>query len=217
MNRPVLAIDDILRTFDDRTALRTPVPEHRSAMIALVFRETGSGLKVCLTRRTCVAGDPWSGDLAFPGGKPEPGDMTLHDTAARETFEETGLVLSPDNLIGDLGEVMARGPRRPLAAYPLVYVLEEEPPPFTLNYELDDARWVSVASLWDAANWSTFTYSPEREDFKAVRAMDHFLWGFSLRVLHDFSVRIGYPLTGLMEHASLPHMDGRPIIETRIG
>jgi len=210
------SIQGIRQTFSDRTALRMPVPGHRSAMVALIFNTAGSDLKVCIGRRASVPGDPWSGDLAFPGGKPEPGDGTLHDAAARETYEETGLVLSPENLIGDLGQVMARGPRTPLATYPLVYVMEDEPPPFTLNHELDDARWVSVASLWNPANWASFTYTPEREDFKAIRAMDHFLWGFSLRVLHDFSIRIGHPLTDLMEHTALPHMDGGPIISTRI-
>ncbi len=217
MKTSVPMLEDICRTFDNRTALRMPVPGHRSAMIALIFHMADDDLKVCITRRASVVGDPWSGDLAFPGGKPEPEDMTLHDTAARETFEETGLVLSPDDLIGDLGEVTARGGPRPLMTYPLIYVLTEKPRPFVLNYEMTDAQWVSVAELWDAGNWRRFTYTPEREDFQAIRAMGHFLWGFSLRVLHDFSVRIGHPLTPLLENPALPKMDGKPIIETRIG
>ena len=194
-----------------------PIPEHRSAMIALVFREDAGSLEVCIGRRASVAGDPWSGDLAFPGGKSDSGDLTLHDTAARETFEETGLVLSPEDLVGDLGPMAARGSRKPMTIYPLIYVLSDPPPAFTLNHELADAQWVSVASLWNEANWSTFTYSPEREDFKAVSVMGHYLWGVSLRVLHEFSRRIGHPLTDLMEHTSLPHMDGSPIVNTRIG
>lgn len=218
MTRPSpFSVDALRQSFNDRTAVRTPVPGHRSAMVALIFNAAGDELEICLGRRASVAGDPWSGDLAFPGGKPEAGDMTIHDAAARETYEETGLVLSPEDLIGDLGSMAARGSRKPMTIYPLIYVLNDRPPPFALNHELDDAQWVSIASLWDQANWSTFTYSPEREDFKAVRTMGHFLWGFSLRVLHDFSCRIGHPLTDLMEHSSLPHMDGSPIVNTRIG
>ena len=202
---------DLLRTFGDARALRTPVPETPAAVIAMVFQANGGILKLCLGRRAAVQGDPWSGDLAFPGGKPAADDLTLHGTAARETFEEVGLSLPPECLIGDLGQMHALGARKPVSTFPLIYLLNESPPPFRLNYELVHAGWVSLPDLWDAANWVRFTYPPNGRDYAAVRAMNHYLWGFSLRVLHEFSVRIECPLTSLMKDLSLPRLDSAQI------
>ena len=202
---------DLLRTFADTKALRTPAPENPAAVVAMIFQSSNSTLKLCLGRRTAVQGDPWSGDLAFPGGKPTADDLTLHRTAARETFEEVGLSLPAECLIGDLGQMHALGPRKPVPTIPIIYLLKKAPPPFRLNHELVDAEWVSLPELWDAANWVRFTYPPNGQDYAAVRAMNHYLWGFSLRVLHEFSVRIGHPLTSLMEDPSLPRLDSAQI------
>lgn len=46
-----------------------------------------------------------AGQLAFPGGKPEPGDRDLLQTALREAEEEVGLDPSVVNVLGRLGEV----------------------------------------------------------------------------------------------------------------
>lgn len=203
------------RTFNDASALDTPLPARRTAVVALVFREIDAGLHLCIGRRATVAGDPWSGDLAFPGGKPDPGDLTLHDTAARETFEEVGIPLPPAALIGDLGEVPANGGSRPLVTFPLVYMLNGAPPAFCLDHELVDAGWVALDALWDPANWGRFRF--RGRDFSGIRAMDHYLWGYSLRVLHEFSCRIGHPLTRLYDGGDLPTFDGAAIAGTRIG
>ncbi len=217
-DHPSPTTQDLRRVFSDTAALCTPVPKSRAAVVAMIFYPQDGALKLCLGRRATVAGDPWSGDLAFPGGKPDRVDVSLHDTAARETYEETGLVLPRECLIGDLGHRPAHsGGGKPLATFPLIYLMQEPPSPFRLNHELVDARWVSLEALWDAANWLRFTYAPNGGDYAAVRAMDHYLWGYSLRVLHEFSLRIERPLTSLLESSSLPRGDGAPIAGTRIG
>jgi 8-oxo-dGTP pyrophosphatase MutT (NUDIX family) len=62
------------------------------AAVLVVFRVGENGREVLLIRRTESADDPWSGQIAFPGGHAEPGDASLLDTATREAFEEVGLV-----------------------------------------------------------------------------------------------------------------------------
>lgn len=203
--------DELLRVFDDRRAQKGPVPEGRVAAVAMVFRIDGDGLSLCIGRRASVPGDPWSGDLAFPGGKADPGDNSLHGVAARETFEEVGLALETADLIGDLGYVPAHGPNRPLDTYPLVYLIDRTPAPFDLNQEFSEAAWVRLADLWQARNWLRFIYPPTGTEFTGIRTMNHVLWGYSLRVLHDFSVRMDRPLTSLMQDRTLPMGDGRPV------
>lgn len=209
-----LTAQDLRQAFADASAMQTLVPNTPAAVVAMVLQVDKGILKLCLGRRAAVQGDPWSGDLAFPGGKPEMDDLTLHGTAAREAFEEVGLLLPAECLVGDLGQMHALGGRKPVATFPLIYLLNEPPPPFRLGHELVDAGWVCLPELWDAANWVRFTYPQNGRDYAAVRAMGHYLWGFSLRVLHEFSVRVERPLTSLMEDLSLPRIDSTLIAGT---
>ena len=65
----------------------------RFASVALIVRDRRLP-SVLLIRRAERTGDPWSGQVAFPGGKKQEGDLTARDTAVRETMEEVGIDLS---------------------------------------------------------------------------------------------------------------------------
>ncbi|RKP27830.1 NUDIX hydrolase domain-like protein, partial [Syncephalis pseudoplumigaleata] len=77
-------------------------------------------------RRTANPQDPWSGQMAFPGGKRERGE-TDQEAAERETREEVGLDLTSNafTFIGALDEreVTTRfGRRLLLILCPFVYL-----------------------------------------------------------------------------------------------
>lgn len=38
--------------------------------------------------------------MGLPGGRQEPNDASPEETAIRETFEETGLIVEPDEIVG---------------------------------------------------------------------------------------------------------------------
>ena len=65
----------------------------RRASVAIILRQGNEGAtEVLLIKRAVNRRDPWSGDLAFPGGRQNAGETDL-ETCIRETKEETGLDL----------------------------------------------------------------------------------------------------------------------------
>jgi hypothetical protein len=63
-------------------------PAPGRAAVAIVLRDVEDGPQVLLIRRAEHVGDPWSGHMAFPGGREDPEDESLLATAIRETREE---------------------------------------------------------------------------------------------------------------------------------
>jgi 8-oxo-dGTP pyrophosphatase MutT (NUDIX family) len=79
----------------DRLHLVDETPPARPAATVLVLRD--DPLRVLLVQRPGTGAFP--SVLAFPGGAAEPGDVDAATTAARETLEETGVVLDPADLV----------------------------------------------------------------------------------------------------------------------
>lgn len=79
----------------DRLHLVDETPPPRPAATVLVLRD--DPLRVLLVQRPGTGAFP--SVLAFPGGGAEAGDVDAAATAARETLEETGLVLDPGDLV----------------------------------------------------------------------------------------------------------------------
>ena len=75
---------------------------YRQAAVAMILAEGDTELDVCFIRRAEREGDPWSGQVAFPGGRADPVDPTASAVAERETLEEIGLPLLSGDLIGAL-------------------------------------------------------------------------------------------------------------------
>src|SRR6266508_2021063 len=112
------------------------------AAVAVILHEGDEGLEALFIRRAVRAGDTWSGQIAFPGGRRDPGDADLRATAIRETMEEVGVDLSPAERLGVLDDLYPRTPvLPPVVVRPFVFALTHRLT-ITLNPEVQDAFWV---------------------------------------------------------------------------
>ena len=154
----------------------------RRAAVALVLRpDDACGLDLLFIKRADYEGDPWSGQIAFPGGRHEPSDADLLDTAVRETREEIGVDLGAVGVaIGTLDELWPRAPGLPpIVVRPYVFALEPDVP-FALSYEVAAAFWAPLAGL--RAPGATF------EATVVVRGEEAARPGRAPRRLHDWGM-----------------------------
>lgn len=136
-----------------RAALTAHVHETKAgktrASVAAVLRVGVHGPEVLLIKRAEHPDDPWSGHMAFPGGREEEQDDDLVQTAVRETREEIGIDLArAATLLGPLDDVEAvgRGKRMGLIVRPHVFELRTRVEA-TPNYEVDEVLWAPIAPL----------------------------------------------------------------------
>ena len=159
----------------------------RWAAVALVLRGATIGAaELLFIRRAERVGDPWSGHVAFPGGRRDVGDKTLEETARRESMEELGVDLGADaRLIGVLDDLRPRSPVLPsIAVRPFVYVLERDIG-LVPNVEVHSAFWVPVAELLDPARATehVFDRGGARLRFPAYRWGEDVVWGMTERIV----------------------------------
>jgi len=120
--------------------------EKTRAAVAVVLHQTGTGLRLLFIERAECEGDPWSGHIAFPGGRLEEGDQNGRAAAERETLEEIGLDLGAAEYLGQLDDLT--GSALPVLVSAFVYQVAP-PGDFALSSEVKHAFWVPVEDLLD--------------------------------------------------------------------
>lgn len=180
-----------------------PAPNDARASVALILAGAGADLSLCAIRRAEHPLDPWSGHMALPGGRVDPGDPHPRAAAERETLEEVGLALDEPQWIGALSAMQVRigGSDRKMILSPFVYFVGEELLPFTPNHEVAEVFWIPLAHLWDPRNSSSLEWERKgtRLLYPAIRYQGHAIWGITFRVLTQFSDVLDSPLPHLEE------------------
>ena len=159
----------------------------RRAAVALIFRagETGDP-ELLFIKRADYPGDPWSGQVAFPGGREELGDSNLLNTAIRETHEEIGLDLVRDaTVIGTLEDLRPQTVRLPdIIVRPFVVLLKRAEE-MLLSGEVAQAFWVPLATLKREESWRETTVLARgiQMERRAFHHQGHVVWGITERIL----------------------------------
>ena len=185
--------EDISRALASRPPARMAEAVETQAAVAVVLREAPAGIEILFIRRAEHPQDPWSGQMAFPGGRREEGDRDLLETAVRETLEETGVDLHRKaEHLGALDEVRAMARMRPvnLAIMPFVFRLRGEPRP-ELSPEVRSLHWLRLEDLLGPSRRSTFDYEHQGEtlQFPCLRVEELVIWGLTYRMFMSLQER----------------------------
>ena len=161
---------------------------HVRAAVAIVARQVPADVELLLIRRAAFENDPWSGDIAFPGGRISTPDEPPRVAAERETREEVGIDVANAELLGQLDDVIGGDGAVVVSGY--VYGLGS-PVTLVTNHEVAAAGWVRVAALADPARQltSTFRYKGRDHSFPALKVFDDdspHLWGLTYQFVERF-------------------------------
>lgn len=174
------------------------------AAVAAILREVNGVTEILFIQRAQRAGDPWSGHIAWPGGRREPTDASLLETAMRETQEEIGVTLTEGELVARLPDLPAfnrnkQGRQTVVSAF--VFVVNR-PLVITPNAaEVAATMWIPFERLMRGEGRGTFIWpwegktlelpcfhlgnepgpSPYRAEL--IAAGQPILWGMTYRML----------------------------------
>jgi 8-oxo-dGTP pyrophosphatase MutT (NUDIX family) len=164
-------------------------PLHREAAVALLVRPRAS-LELLLIRRAELAGDPWSGHVALPGGRRGPGDSDLLATACRETEEEVNVrVGAIGTFVGALDEIEPATPLLPpVTIAPFVLAVPPDTRAEPAPREVQAAIWVPLSALRATSALSEIEVELPAGpgSFPSLIYGDFVVWGLTFRILQQF-------------------------------
>ena len=163
-----------------------PVSEGRDAdaAVALLLKPVNQDLKIFFVKRVENPDDPWSGQMAPPGGKRDAKDQNLKQTVVRETLEETNInLLDRCRFLG----VMETQRSYEMKILPFVVLLEHEPS-IKLNEELEEFVWISLEELVQHKGTVKFSFG----EYPAYIVGNSIIWGLTYRILEKFVHTLEY-------------------------
>ena len=148
-----------------------------------LFEKSGN-VNVLLTLRTNTVASH-KGQISFPGGGSESGDVDIRATALRETFEEVGIEPSSVEVLGELDDVMAVSNH---VVTPVVGVI-----PFPYKYkisaeEIEEVIEAPLAFFMDTSNCriETRPYRGQEVPVYFYQYEQHNVWGLTAYILREF-------------------------------
>ncbi|HJP05503.1 MAG: CoA pyrophosphatase [Chromatiales bacterium] len=160
----------------------------RPAAVLIPLLEQNSSISMMLTERTHDLPEH-PGQIAFPGGRSEPGDADLLATALREAYEEVGL---PPTAVEPAGYLKTQAVITGYAVVPVIGFVTEafdvRPDPrevasifeVPLDFLLDEANCVREDREIDGITLATWEYQWQ----------EHRIWGATAKIIQEFIKQI---------------------------
>lgn len=149
---------------------------------------------VLFVKRASRKGDPWSGHMAFPGGRSGSADADGQATAIREAQEETGLDLEAHaRILGRLSDIVTRTHERfsPMVVTPYVFGLNSGSGSVSkninVNHELERTLWIPFSHFLEPENRIRMEYRAAGVNWRlpCYEYEGECIWGLSLMIVDD--------------------------------
>ncbi|WP_294824122.1 CoA pyrophosphatase [uncultured Flavobacterium sp.] len=162
----------------------------RISAVMMLFYPMSGVTCLALIKRNAYPG-VHSSQISFPGGKAEPEDSTLADTALRETYEEIGILPGAMEVIMPFSEIYI--PPSNFLVYPFMGVAAGEPV-FTPNPdEVVEIIHLPLDVLLDdatIANVDMATSYAQNIKVPAFQFKGHIVWGATAMILSELKETI---------------------------
>jgi 8-oxo-dGTP pyrophosphatase MutT (NUDIX family) len=188
---PRLPHDFSLRLDPTFGPLGDPAPFRHAAVLATILPEAtaGDGLRLLLIQRAAgLRHHP--GQLAFPGGKPEPGDADLVATALREAWEEVALPSGQVTILGRLSPVPVP------TGYVIVPYVGLVAGAYEPRHDIGEVDSVLTPAIRHLTAPDVYRFAGEREWQGQNYELHEFqihqppLWGATARIVYDLLGRM---------------------------
>jgi 8-oxo-dGTP pyrophosphatase MutT (NUDIX family) len=147
----------------------------QSAVLALLH-PSPAGLAVLYTLRPSRLAHH-GGQVSFPGGGKEAGDLSLAHTAMRETAEELGMTTADVRILGPLTTLFIESSRN--LVYPFVGWIPALPPLSPDVHEVAEVLSVTLQTFWNPATITTCVREAngQQRAFPSFYIPPHHIWG----------------------------------------
>lgn len=175
------------------------LPGHRKAAVAMIISGMEARWKMLFIERATHPGDPWSGNIGFPGGKVEKDDADARHAAERETMEELGIDLGSARYLGRISDL--DGAHLPVLLSCFVYGVDKSDLDFSMSEEVKDVFWLTIEELTDPERHAMhqFTFAGDLFESPCIRLPYEdkpVLWGLTYRMVKEFLGKTGILLNG---------------------
>lgn len=170
----------------------SPIEATTRAAVAMLLKSHDHDLHMFFIHRAHHPQDPWSGHMAFPGGRQDPEDLDLSYTIYRETKEEVGIDLNlHSEYLGRMTDqqAMARGRPISMTVSPFIYLVSPEVSPQPDPSEVQDTIWVPLSFMQQKGIERTVSRPTPDGSSIQVPALEYggkTIWGLTYRMLRGF-------------------------------
>lgn len=162
---------------------RTEAPREGAVLIA--FFHDQQGINTIMIQRSVYDG-VHSGQIAFPGGRRDPTDQSLTETALREAIEEVGVQRDAIKVIGSLSRLYI--PPSNFDVLPVIAVLSKRPALTIQPDEVTEAFFVPLRQLANPESCQLKTIHARNYNIANVPAYcidNRIIWGATAMIISE--------------------------------
>jgi 8-oxo-dGTP pyrophosphatase MutT (NUDIX family) len=171
--RPVVSIDEAIEK------------QAKSAGVLILVTKLKTDFHFLMIQRTTYDG-AHSGQMAFPGGKKEPHDTSILDTAIRECYEEIGIKVSKSDILGALTPLYI--PVSHFVVYPFIAFIDAPLQFIKDPTEVEAIYLFKVQDFFKPENIQDFSFQIQNQmmTVPSYQFQGQTVWGASAMILSEW-------------------------------